>query len=304
MEGGTGNNFLRYNDSPGSVNVDLALGTATGAAGADTFSSIGNIFGSPSPDTLAGDAQANFLSGGDGDDVLEGAAGDDTLRGGPDPGDRVVYDEAPIGVSVDLSTAAPQATLGDGTDTIGGVERVTGSSLHDTFRGSAGANGFDGGPGDDLVTYVASATPVNVDLGAGTATGQGADTLTSISWAFGSPMNDTLLGDGGPNILNGLGGDDAITGAGGSDDLVGSDGADSIFARDGVADTVNCGTEADSAELDADTVDASVIAMRDAPSPGRDSGTTRSTKPKCKKGRKLKKVKGKFKCVKKKKGKK
>ena len=77
---------------------------------------------------------------------------------------------------------------------------------------------------------------------------------------------------------------------------------DQVFARDGVADTVNCGTDTDTAELDAATVDSAVSECETLARPAitAPTPTPAPTKPKCKKGRKLKKVKGKFKCVKKK----
>ncbi|MEO0937113.1 MAG: DUF4214 domain-containing protein [Pseudomonadota bacterium] len=61
------------------VTVNLALGQASGAFGADTLISIENVSGSGGDDSITGDGGANLLSGGDGDDVLDGAGGNDVL---------------------------------------------------------------------------------------------------------------------------------------------------------------------------------------------------------------------------------
>jgi Ca2+-binding RTX toxin-like protein len=71
-----------------------------------------------------------------------------------------------------------------------------------------------------------------VDLGAGEASGEGADTLTTLENVTGSSFADDITGSSGPNTLNGAAGNDSIT------------------SRNGVADTVQCGTGTDSAVID------------------------------------------------------
>ncbi len=71
-----------YYDTTGSVTVNLALGTATGAGiGADSLVSIETVYGSYYADTLIGDSNTNYLCGIDGNDKLDGAGGDDSLWG-------------------------------------------------------------------------------------------------------------------------------------------------------------------------------------------------------------------------------
>src|SRR5437763_268978 len=83
LNGGGGSDTATYaNTTGGGVNVNLALGTATGAAGNDTLISIENIIGSNSGDSIFGDENANRLEGGDGNDRLISGAGNDLLYGG------------------------------------------------------------------------------------------------------------------------------------------------------------------------------------------------------------------------------
>ena len=79
----------------GTLEVDLAAGTATGllgfalGTGTDSLSGIEHVTAITRGDPLAertailrGDAEANQLTGANGDDTLEGRGGDDILIGG------------------------------------------------------------------------------------------------------------------------------------------------------------------------------------------------------------------------------
>lgn len=79
--GGAGINLVDYGASVTTVQVDLALGTATGQ-GTDTLVSIQDLRGSAFGDALAGDGAANLLMGQGGNDSLVGGVGNDTLVGG------------------------------------------------------------------------------------------------------------------------------------------------------------------------------------------------------------------------------
>jgi serralysin len=83
LAGGAGSDTADYSNSPGPVNVNLALGTAQwDDADGDTLNSIENLTGSASSDLLTGDAGDNHLIGGASQDWLDGGAGHDTLEGG------------------------------------------------------------------------------------------------------------------------------------------------------------------------------------------------------------------------------
>ena len=60
-----------------------------------------------------------------------------------------------------------------------------------------------------------------------------ASPATSIEQIIGSKGNDTLVGDGRPNYIDGRGGNDTIYGGGGNDTLVGGLGQDKLYGQDG-----------------------------------------------------------------------
>jgi serralysin len=76
--GGAGGDWLRYNGSIG-VNVNLAIGTATGFA---SITGVENLIGGTGNDDFAGDAGVNKINGADGNDFIYGAGGNDNLTGG------------------------------------------------------------------------------------------------------------------------------------------------------------------------------------------------------------------------------
>src|SRR6185436_9856543 len=82
LDGGSGNDFARY-DTAGGVTVDL-MGTVpnTGEAFGDSFIDVESLVGSAGIDALYGDDNANELQGRAGLDVLDGRSGNDTLNGG------------------------------------------------------------------------------------------------------------------------------------------------------------------------------------------------------------------------------
>ncbi|MFL6843435.1 MAG: M10 family metallopeptidase C-terminal domain-containing protein [Allosphingosinicella sp.] len=118
--------------------------TLTGATGNDVLS------GGDGNDVLIGLAGTDTLDGGNGDDLLIGGAGNDTLIGGAGS-DTANYNDATSAVTVNLSVAGPQNTGGSGSDTLSGIENLTGSAFGDTLTGDAGANRLAGGDGDDTL---------------------------------------------------------------------------------------------------------------------------------------------------------
>lgn len=82
LNGGAGWDTADYAVAGGGVIVNLATGTATGAAGSDTLREIEQVNGSAFNDTLIGDANSNILRGNGGSDTLRGGGGNDTLVAG------------------------------------------------------------------------------------------------------------------------------------------------------------------------------------------------------------------------------
>src|SRR5438128_303489 len=116
----------------------------------------------------------------------------DTMDGGADGayGDTLDYSAGTAGVTVNLGTGTATDSWGN-TDTLIGIEHITGTAYADTLIGSAGTNWFrpgkgndtvNGGGGSDVVMYEGNSTTVTVDLKNGTAFGAdiGTDMLTGI----------------------------------------------------------------------------------------------------------------------------
>lgn len=181
---GTGRNLVDYGQAAGPVSVSLRQGRAT-AEGTDTLSNIQDVIGSAYRDVIEGNDQDNELRGtgtfpyGEpdvllghrGDDLLEGAgtlrAGDgadrlifpccgeqifdDTYDGGPGRRDTVDYLlNRNGGVRVDLS-AGTATGVGNGDDTLIGIEDVNGTRYADTVTGGLESNQLRGYNGDDTL---------------------------------------------------------------------------------------------------------------------------------------------------------
>ncbi len=138
-----------------------------------------------------------------------------------------------------MTTSSP-AALGDDTlEGNGGADTITGDHGRDDIeggdgdgdimRGDIGFDKMDGGPGtEDIASFSTASAPVDADLAAGTAHGDGRDTIgPGTEDLVGSAYPDILLGNGGPNRIDGGAGYDDLDGRGGGDELIGGpDGAD------------------------------------------------------------------------------
>jgi Ca2+-binding RTX toxin-like protein len=216
----------------------------------------------PIGDSLNGGPGNDTIVGHGGADALEPSAGDDTLQGGTGV-DAVDYDDAPVGVRVDLASTQPQDT-GEGIDSISGVEDAIGSEHADTLLGDAGANAFDGNDGDDTfegrggaddlhgedgsdtASYAGAPAGVTADLSQTTQPGEG-DRYFSMEGLIGSAFADTLTG----NLVG-----NRIDGGSGTDAVAAGAGPDVIQVRDGDGDRVSCGEGVDTAISDRRSLDA------------------------------------------------
>jgi Ca2+-binding RTX toxin-like protein len=156
------------------------------------------------PATIVGTDGNDTITGTDEDDVIVGLAGDDQILGnggwdlicGGDGNDTIIQNDRGF---YNLAFAAGDA----GDDTIQAVR-------------------------DALVVadYQESPAAATVDLGAGTATGNGTDTLIRVHGAWGSSFDDTLTGSPGEDYLLGDDGNDTLSGLAGSDMVEGDPGND------------------------------------------------------------------------------
>ncbi len=198
------------------------------------------LVGTPGDDVIAGLGGQDEVDAGAGDDVVCGDAGADVLTGGD--GDDRLYGGTNGLVPLFESEPTPEGdTLvpGPGDDLVDvGVNTV----LRDDGYNSA-----------DTIDFSASTTGVVVDLLAGTATGEGSDSVVvaqpvpvigSVVEVLGSTRADTLLGSEGPDQLIGKGGGDRVEGRGG-DDFIVNDWDEYSPARGEEADDLFDGGEGD-----------------------------------------------------------
>lgn len=291
--------FSRYNGGDGVdtvsyghfVLLDIDGDTDRGDAVGDTFVSIERFLLSRADDVVIGGAGDDYVSGywgndwfsgnagndslfGDeGNDTLEGGQGNDLLQGGAWD-DTASYEHAKAAVKVALGISTPQDTLGDGIDTLLGIERVIGSQFGDTlttewsgvidggggadfikggdgydnFQGGAGEDTLWGGDGADTLEGGADFDQINGNQGNDTARGgEGGD------WVVGGKDQDLLYGDAGDDIVYGNLGNDTCYGGDGADWVRGGQGDDVIdggagndwMAGDRGNDTVTGGAGAD-----------------------------------------------------------
>jgi Ca2+-binding RTX toxin-like protein len=198
------------------------------------------IWGGPGEDTIYGELGNDLICGGGGNDVIHGGRGNDEVFGG-DGADRVFGDLGDDKVSGGGGSDDDVAG-GLGIDTVNG-----GPGDYDLVHGDYGYDRMSGGPGRHDIASFATAvaggkgTGIWASLAKHVARGDGHDKLYEFEDLEGSAFRDTLIGNGGPNVINGGPGNDTILGGGGRDTLDGGQGTDGC--RGAVERTTNCGPE-------------------------------------------------------------
>jgi Ca2+-binding RTX toxin-like protein len=324
---------VRYVNAPGPVNI-LAKdgtggdwgGTLAGQdgevpGGTDTYiGTAGQIDGTAVGDTFNGSSLNDVVHGSGGNDTINGAAGDDnlagdsgmdTIQGGAD-NDQVRGDSGNDFVFGDAGNDIVDGGLNDDNENGGPGDDVFRQSGFITANPTQpnGADDMHGDAGIDLVQYGDTSTSsagvkrtaaVSVDFDGNFDDGaispsEGDNARPDIENANGGNGNDTLVGDGDPNVLRGWVGADNLTGGGGDDQLEGlgatgpnaaaidaaltdsgdtfnavggadvvnaNEGDDTISSVDGFADTLNCGPGTDSGTKD----DIDLLSDCEFPSP-------------------------------------
>jgi Ca2+-binding RTX toxin-like protein len=187
----------------------LVFGVAASGASADWPNCLGE------PATIVGTDGNDTITGTTNDDVIVALGGDDTITSGGSGGDG------------DLICA------GDGND----VAIVNGGGYYNftDVEGGAGDDRIQGSKGSTVeADYEISPAAVTVNLGAGTASGWGNDTLVNVTIVWGSKLDDTLIGSARSDGIFGDAGNDTITGLGGTDDLGGGPGDDELNGGTGL----------------------------------------------------------------------
>jgi Ca2+-binding RTX toxin-like protein len=104
---------------------------------------------------------------------------------------------------------------------------ILGNALDNILYAGLGSSYFNGGAGNDTVSYALFDSRIAVNLSYSSGFGQGkSDSFTNIENIDGSAYNDSLIGNLVGNRLDGGAGDDVINGANGKDTLTGGAGAD------------------------------------------------------------------------------
>ncbi|MBR1156096.1 calcium-binding protein [Bradyrhizobium sp. JYMT SZCCT0428] len=218
LDGGTGFDYADYVNAAAGIVANLANSALnTGEAIGDVYIGIEALKGGAFNDTLTGDANINFLRGGQGADRLDGAGNFDYAD----------YIDSTSALVVNLANSALNTGEAAG-DTFISIEGIRGGNLNDTLtgdansnnlRGGLGADSLDGGGGTDFADYGNSSTALVLDLATPASnTGEASgDIYVSIEGLMGSNFNDTMTGDGSDNTLRGGLGADVLAGGAGND---------------------------------------------------------------------------------------
>ncbi|MEG4634793.1 S8 family serine peptidase, partial [Microcoleus sp. AR_TQ3_B6] len=136
LDGGEGNDTLLGGAGDDSLWAGKDNDIINGGDGKDSlYGDEGNdsLFGGAGNDFLFGNEGNDTLDGGDGDDSLNGGLGNDSIVGGAGI-DTVSYAILPSPVNINLATGV---AIAEGTDTLTGIEVITGTTFADTIVGSS-----------------------------------------------------------------------------------------------------------------------------------------------------------------------
>lgn len=204
--------------------------------------------GSPGSDVLEGGDGNDVLNGGNGHDFLQGGLGKDTYNGG-DGFDTLAFHDAyyePTAIRGIVLNAQAKTVIDPfgNSETFTSIEafrgtqfvdKMSGSTLSETFAGLGGRDIIDGKQGFDVVRYDVEAERggakgivVNLASNFGTDGFGMRDTLLNIEGIVGTNANDAITGSNLANQIQGGGGADVLLGLGGADELNGGTGTDTI----------------------------------------------------------------------------
>lgn len=266
LTGGSAADILRGANLGDSLDGAAGGDHLFGGAGTDQLEGgegDDRLTGGPGNDTESGGSDDDVFDQGnvpDDDDDLLGGEGDDEadgeldlvaydLRGGdvqvhldglPGSGQGAESDDIATDVEGVLGGPGDDDLVGNAEENVlsggSGGDDLAGLGGDDTLSGNAGNDSLGGGAHGlegDTADFAGAGGAVAVDLGAGTATGEGNDVLTGIENAAGSAFNDSLMGDPAANALAGRSGQDIAEGGAGPDELTGGAGRDELGGGSG-----------------------------------------------------------------------
>jgi Ca2+-binding RTX toxin-like protein len=177
------------------------------------------------------------INGNEGDDELVGGEGDDVLEAGEN------YNSPDHGSDVLVGNGGSDVLYADP-----GGDKLQGGPGNDLLVNSVPTcqgHSFDGGTGEDTVSYARSKDNLRIELG-GTGGPPGCGNADQVL-----ADNESLEGSDGPDVLIGDNGDNSLMGHIGADTFIGKGGDDFIEAIDGQRDKqIDCGAGNDEAAHD------------------------------------------------------
>jgi len=263
IDGGDGHDVVDYSASRGSgvtiqgrqqgISVTLGVGALAAAVGvlpADAFTSVEEVIGSQYDDTIVGGNQPQTDAAGNPIPNLAATPTVDPVTG------ALVYPPLPINWTIDGGAGNDYIEGGPGSDTLRGG---TGS---DTVSYAAAP----AVPVVDPVTAVVTQRGITLDLrivGQQNTVAGGLDTISGFENVVGTLFDDTIIGDGNDNSIEGLSGADLINAGAGNDTIVDVVGADTIDGGTGTdrillrATSADLNTLANASLVNVEAVDAS-----------------------------------------------
>lgn len=269
---GSGFNDKLFGDKRANKITDLGGADVIRAGGGDDTINASDksnaarndkIYGEGGDDLIYMDIGADYLNGGKGTDTLSIASFSlNTIQklflngkaaiGGNAAGAKIVNFEivrasyaGDIDIiggkkGEDISTGSGENTLiGNGGNDIldggSGDDILKGGNGNDLLIGDAGADVLNGGKGHDIASYRSAFGDLTIDLAKGRGQGDDAegDKLSKIEEVQAGFGDDTLIGNGAKNLLDGYYGNDLIKGGGGNDRLIGDGGDDMLIGGSG-----------------------------------------------------------------------
>jgi Ca2+-binding RTX toxin-like protein len=149
---------------------------------------------------------------GEGDDLYQGVTG--RLNGGVSGGG---------GNDTILGGDSAERFFGDA-----GLDEIRGGAGNDSIDGGRGSDVLDGGEGKDTLSFQTATAAISVDLAAGTARGDGTDTIRNFEIVVGSAYADHISGSDNADVLEGADGADILIGGAGADILIGDQLGDTL----------------------------------------------------------------------------
>ncbi|NKC29403.1 SdrD B-like domain-containing protein [Falsiroseomonas selenitidurans] len=263
--GGNGNDTIEAgegNDWAEGGNGDDRM---QGEGGNDT------LFGGTGNDTVEGNGGNDIVFGGAGNDRVAGHDGNDTVIGGKDLGQASLVAGQVGGIVIGDTISGDGGAdsfiwqKGDGVDLLLDFRASEGDTL--TIYGFGGAAAVQRVNGQTVVYLDTNSAIVFNDAYPTDGSTPGITFVPGSNVAPGLPVerapimggtgNDTLVGTGGADRIEGLQGNDVLGGGGGADTLIGGDGNDALNGGAG-ADVLDGGAGIDTATYQSSAVGVTV----------------------------------------------